>query len=182
MTSCNRALNGNPEDFPRGWTAALRVATPWPKHAEAAVPKNPVRKSLREVSMLVALKARTTHCVEIDPFLQYKKYLPIDNLCYAAGRTRIVCRLPACEEILVTRCEINCENNPNISRFRVNADNQFMLGVNSRLERAGATKRSHQAADRIECRAVERRRRVIEKQLQSEKYGRWCLESKPDFN
>jgi len=29
---------------------ALRVATPWPKHAEAAVPKNPVRKSLREVS------------------------------------------------------------------------------------------------------------------------------------
>src|SRR6266576_1953386 len=27
-TSWKRASKGNPEDFPRGWTAALRVATP----------------------------------------------------------------------------------------------------------------------------------------------------------
>ena len=76
--------------------AALRVATPWPKHAEAAVPKNPVRKSLLEVSMLVALKTRplgTTHCVEIDSFLQYKKDLPIDNLrfCFSiASRAHVL--------------------------------------------------------------------------------------------
>ena len=56
-----------------------------------------------------------------------------------------------------------------------------MLDVNPHLEGADATKRILQAADRVECRAVERKGRAIEKQLQSEEYGRRCLESKPDF-